>query len=47
MDKYIFLDIAYWSFRRRGKNMLQSVNVNSLKELIDQTVPKYIHLKEK
>ena len=27
--------------------MLQSVNVNSLKELIDQTVPKYIHLKEK
>ena len=47
MDKYIFLDRHIGVSEDEEKNMLQSVNVNSLKELIDQTVPKYIHLKEK
>ena len=47
MDKYTFLDRHIGVSEDDEKNMLQSVNVNSLKELIDQTVPKYIHLKEK
>ena len=38
MDKYIFLDRHIGVSEDEEKNMLQSVNVNSLKELIDQTV---------
>ena len=47
MDKYTFLDRHIGVSADDEKNMLQSVGVNSLNELIDQTVPKYIHLKEK
>ena len=47
MDKYTFLERHIGVSADDEKNMLQSVGVNSLNELIDQTVPQYIHLKEK